>query len=338
MRNFVIFIKMASFLVIQTASIGDVILATPVIESIHASDPGHRIDFLLKRGCEGLFSGHPLLNDVLIWDKDQQKYKGLSKLKKDVAGRNYDVVINLHRFASSGCIAAFSGAAIRVGFDKNPFSFAYTRKVKHRIDVSQGIHETRRNLMLIEGIVPECIARPRLYPRPEDEEVVKPYLQGSFITISPASLWYTKQWQEDRWAELIQVLPRHYTVYLLGGPADVSLCGRLADVSDGNAEVLAGKLSLLQTAALMKSAVMNYTNDSAPMHLASAMNAPVAAVFCSTVPEFGFGPLSDCSYIIQAEEKLNCRPCGLHGQRSCPERHFKCSSSIQIQQLLQCLK
>lgn len=65
----------------------------------------------------------------------------------------------------------------------------------------------------------------------------------------------------------------------------------------------------------MHDAQMNYVNDSAPMHLASAMNAPTAAIFCSTIPEFGFGPLSDDSRVIQIQKPLACRPCGLHGKR-----------------------
>jgi len=76
---------------------------------------------------------------------------------------------------------------------------------------------------------------------------------------------------------------------------------------------------------------MNYVNDSAPMHLASAVNAPVTAVFCSTVPAFGFGPLSDKSFIAEKKEKLYCRPCTLHGKKSCPEQHFKCAEDIQVE-------
>lgn len=75
---------------------------------------------------------------------------------------------------------------------------------------------------------------------------------------------------------------------------------------------------------------MNYVNDSAPMHLCSAVNAPVTAIYCSTIPEFGFGPLSDNSHILQTKEKLSCRPCGLHGFKSCPEKHFKCAWGIEV--------
>ena len=103
-------------------------------------------------------------------------------------------------------------------------------------------------------------------------------------------------------------------------------------VNSGNDQVenLAGKLTLTESAELIKNARMNYVNDSAPLHMASAMNAPVTAYFCSTVPEFGFGPLSEHSVIVETNEKLSCRPCGLHGHKQCPQGHFNCGNQISI--------
>ena len=86
---------------------------------------------------------------------------------------------------------------------------------------------------------------------------------------------------------------------------------------------------------MMEAAAMNYVNDSAPLHFASAMNAPVTAIFCSTIPEFGYTPLSDISHIVETSEKLPCRPCGLHGKKACPEGHFKCGFTIKNEQLLE---
>jgi heptosyltransferase-2 len=85
----------------------------------------------------------------------------------------------------------------------------------------------------------------------------------------------------------------------------------------------------------MKEAVMNFTNDSAPLHLASAVNAPVTVIYCSTIPGFGFGPLSGDSTIIETREKLDCRPCGLHGLKACPEKHFRCATTIDTRELVQ---
>ena len=84
----------------------------------------------------------------------------------------------------------------------------------------------------------------------------------------------------------------------------------------------------------MKGAIRNYVNDSAPLHLASAMNAPVTAFFCSTVPWFGFGPLSDDSVIAQTDIILACKPCGLHGYRQCPLGHFRCATTIDTDRFI----
>jgi heptosyltransferase-2 len=70
------------------------------------------------------------------------------------------------------------------------------------------------------------------------------------------------------------------------------------------------------------------------MHFASAMNAPVVAVYASTVPSFGYGPLSDTSFIVETTTPLTCRPCGLHGKKQCPLKHFDCAQTIQTQQLV----
>ena len=101
---------------------------------------------------------------------------------------------------------------------------------------------------------------------------------------------------------------------------------------------LAGHLSFLDSTALMQSALMNYVNDSAPLHLCSATNSPVTAIFCSTIPEFGFGPLSEKSFVVQEQDNLVCRPCGLHGKKICPLGHFNCGQNINTNNLLEIFK
>jgi heptosyltransferase-2 len=164
------------------------------------------------------------------------------------------------------------------------------------------------------------------------------YKKKPFITISPASVWFTKQYPASKWVELINNLPSDHTIYLIGAGDDHDLCEQVRKGTGHPAVVnLAGQLSFLESAALMKDAVMNYVNDSAPMHFASAVNAPVTAVYCSTLPSFGFGPLSDRSTIVEIEEMLLCRPCGLHGRKVCPLGHFNCAHKIKVGQLVNAL-
>ena len=99
---------MKKILVIQTASIGDVILSTPVIESLHSKFPDAKIDFLLKKGTDSLFKAHPFLNQVIVWDKSKRKYPNFLRILKNVRQTNYDYVINIQRFASTGFLTVFS--------------------------------------------------------------------------------------------------------------------------------------------------------------------------------------------------------------------------------------
>src|SRR5258706_16049953 len=104
--------RFQSFLIIQTAFIGDVILATGLIEKLHQHYPDASIDFLLRKGNEGLLTGHPLLRNVLIWDKKESKISNLFKVISLVRSNQYDGVVNVHRFASSGFITALSGSKL----------------------------------------------------------------------------------------------------------------------------------------------------------------------------------------------------------------------------------
>lgn len=323
------------FLVIQTAFLGDVILATSVAEKLHQFFPTDEIDFLLRKGNEGVFENHPFIKEVIVLEKKKNKLKNLFSIASVVRKKKYDCVINLHRFGSSGFITWRSGAKEKIGFDKNPFSFCYTKKVTH--EIGNGKHEVERNNELIAHLTDPVAVKPKLYPSEKDFQSVA-FKTLNYICIAPASVWLTKQFPKEKWIELINSLEENIIVYLIGAKNDFALCEEIKSKTESRKSVilnnLSGKLSLLQTAALIKNAKMNYVNDSAPMHIASAMNAPTTAIFCSTIPAFGFGPLSDSSKIIETKTKLDCRPCGLHGYRECPEKHFKCALQINTKEIL----
>ena len=331
---------MKRILIIQTASLGDVVLATPLIEKLYHFFPQARIDFLLKEGNDALLRYHPYLKHVIVWDKSEKKYQKLWELIGVIREQKYDLVVNTQRFASTGLMTAFARARKTVGFRKNPFSLFFTLRLTHKISAKEGSpHEIERNLKLIEHYTDTSLFKPKLYPSQHDFALVSQYKTKQFITVSPGSLWFTKEYPAEKWAGFIKQLDEGLMVYFLGSGKEREKINRiLGNSGHTNSLNLAGKLTLLESAALMRDALMNYTNDSAPMHLASAMDAPVAAIFCSTVPEFGFGPLSSTSFVIQTTENLPCRPCGLHGKKTCPKKHFKCAETIKINQLLLCLK
>lgn len=327
-------------LIIQTAFIGDVILATGILEKLHRFYPDAQLDILVRKGNEGLFNAHPFLHNVLVWDKRHQKLKNLFKLLFLIRSQRYDSVINIHRFASSGILTAFSKAKMRIGFKKNPFSFLFSHRIPHIIgNVRSALHEVQRNDMLIQTITDNSFPQVKLYPDEKDTKKVEKYFLNDYICIAPTSVWFTKQFPSEKWIAFIEKLAsKNLKIILLGAKSDFSACENIkSKIPAMDIENLSGQLNLLQSAALMKHAKMNFVNDSAPLHLASAVDAPVTAIFCSTIPDFGFYPLSSKHFIVETTEKLHCRPCGLHGKKNCPQKHFSCAHGITTEQLLHCI-
>lgn len=318
-----------SVLVIQTAFLGDVILATPVISELNRLFPSVKIDVLVKKGNESLLANNPAIREVLVLDKSKNKISEIWRLISLFKKRRYDLTLNLHRFGSSGLIAGFSGAKEIYGFDKNPFAFLYTKRYKH--EIGNGTHEVTRNLSLLADFGADSLSRPSLFPSEVDVRLVSEYANERFVCLAPASVWYTKQLPVEKWIELINSLPKELKIYLVGGKTDFDLCQQIIKKSHRVEQLknLAGQLTLLQTAALFASSERVYVNDSGPLHIASAMNVPTTAFFCSTVSEFGFGPLAEKSEINQVEN-LECRPCGLHGKKECPLGHFACGNEMVV--------
>ena len=324
---------MRRILVIQTAFIGDVVLATAMLENLHAAYPSAKLDILVRGGAQELFIDHPYINKVHVWDKKKNKYQHLFQIIKTIRRVKYDVVINVQRYLATGIITVLSGATKTIGFDKNPLGFLFSETVKHEFGAAA--HETSRNHALLASLTTAPVAKPALYPSAANLKKKKKWQGTPYICMSPGSVWETKKMPAQNWIQLINAVPANYTIYLMGAPNEKDLCEEiLSGSSRGDVFNIAGQLNLLEAAALIKGAQLNYVNDSAPMHLASATNAPVAAIYCSTIPAFGYGPLSDTQFIVETLEPLPCKPCGLHGKTACPLGHFKCGHTITTAQLL----
>jgi ADP-heptose:LPS heptosyltransferase len=318
-----------NILIIQTAFIGDAILASSLVEKLHSKFPNASVTVLVRKGNEGIYLNHPFLKETLVWDKNEGKYRNLFKLLFQIRKNKYDLVVNCHRYASSGFLTAFSGAHHKAGYKQTPFAYMLDHAPKHTF--GDGKHEVERYNELIEDFTGKEFSLPKIYPSVVDIEKVKPYQNKEFICIAPSSVWFTKQLPKHKWIELCDAVSETTTIYVLGSPADKDLANAIIQLSKHKGIVsLCGDLSLLQSAALMQKAKMNYVNDSAPLHLASATNSSVTAFYCSTVKEFGFYPLSEKSRVVDAG-KMDCRPCGMHGYKACPKGHFNCGNKIEIQ-------
>jgi heptosyltransferase-2 len=167
-------------LLIQTAFLGDVILATPVIEELKRIFPSASIDVLVKKGNESLLSNNPYCYNVFTFNKKEGKVKELIRLTRLIRSNQYDLAINLHRFGSSGILMLLSKAKLKYGFQKNPFSFAYTKTFEHQI--GNGQHEVERNLSIIKEFGAKEKCRPSLFPSQQHIEKIEQYI------------WRTRRW------------------------------------------------------------------------------------------------------------------------------------------------
>ncbi len=326
-------------LVVQTAFPGDVVLTIPLIAELKAQLPGAAIDVVVTPAAGGLLDGHPALRSVLPYDKhgSDRGIGGFLRLARVLRRNSYDVALIPHRSLRSALLAFCARIPGRCGFHRSAGWMLFTDVVRY----DPARHEIERNLSLLTPIVPGAAGFrfPTLHPSAADQAVVDAFLNEAqippgtpMVAVAPGSVWATKRWPEERFAGLLRKLEGEWTV-LIGGEGDVELCGRLKREAGGDhCAVAAGKLSLLQSAALIGRCRLIVTNDSAPMHLALAMGTRVVAIFGPTVPEFGFGPKGDSDVVVQADG-LHCRPCAIHGGKNCPLGTLECMMGVGVEEV-----
>jgi heptosyltransferase-2 len=330
---------MKRYLVIQTAFIGDAILTLPLIQALKNAEVETFVDVLVIPRTSGLFSNHPAVSEILTFDKNgkDRGLTGLQRVARLIAQHQYEAALIPHRSIRSALLPWLSRIPARIGFDRSAGWFLLTQTVPYELS----LHEVGRNLRLLEplGIHLNGKVLPNLYPSREDVQVVNAFLMqrnlkdtSAVIGIAPGSVWKTKRWPKERYAELSRrLVEQGLAVVLVGGEQDQSLCQEIqAFAASQRVALAAGQLSLLQSAELIRRCEAFVSNDSAPLHIATAMRTPVVAIFGSTVPEFGFAPYGEKSVVIETKG-LSCRPCSTHGRQRCPIKTFECMENISTE-------
>ncbi|MBE0556300.1 MAG: glycosyltransferase family 9 protein [Proteobacteria bacterium] len=317
-------------LIIQTAFAGDLVLTTPLITACAEAMHGACIDVLCIPSTSGLLENNPHIRDLIVYDK--RGGERLGAVMRTISRRSYDICLTPHRSMRSAILARSSRARIRVSFDRSSGGLLHT----HRVVYDRGVHEVRRNLALLHAldIHPDPDTPPRLYPGSGDMETARAIVERlgnrPVICFAPGSVWATKRWTEEGFAGLAQKLLGTHSIVLLGGADDRLLCSRItARVSDARCISTAGDLPYLASAALLQMSGLLVSNDSAPVHIASAVSTPVVEIYGATSPEFGFTPFGVPHRIVQVEG-LPCKPCGIHGSERCPKVHFACMRDLSV--------
>jgi heptosyltransferase-2 len=319
-------------LVIQTAFLGDVVLTTPLL-SVLAERHGP-VDVVTTPAAADLLAGHPAVAQVLPYDKRgaARGWRGFRAMGSMLRARVYHTVYLPHRSIRSAALALWSGAPSRIGFSDSPAAMTYTQTVAR----APAGHEVDRLLALAGPLQGEPPAV-SLALGPRDLDAADTWLADHqvgtrFTVIAPGSVWATKRW--PYYAELASALDG--MTVIVGGREDTALAQEIVAGSGGKAVSAAGALSLRQSAAVIQRAACLVTNDSAPLHLATAVGTPVVALFGPTVPEFGFGPRRGGDVVL-GHGDLPCRPCSRHGPQRCPLGHHRCMRELSVQSVIRAI-
>jgi heptosyltransferase-2 len=328
--------EIENILVIQTAFIGDAVLTLPLIQTIRKKYPASKVDIVVAPRSKDLFANHPDIREAIAFDKrgKDRGLTGLLRMAKHLQSRSYGLALVPHRSLRSAALAFLIGVPRRIGFNRSTGRFLMTATVGYR----QDLHEIDRNLSLLEALPDGAWQRelPRLYPSEADRKKVDRLLielevghPEKLVAIAPGTLWNTKRWPKERFASLaVNFDDAGLEIVLIGGREDESLCSEIRTLS-GSSRVYdtSGSLSLLQSAELIRRCNLLVSNDSAPMHLATAVGTSVLAIFGATVPSFGFGPTGPFDAVVETQG-LKCRPCSIHGGDTCPIKTFDCMKNI----------
>ena len=323
-------------LVIQTAFLGDVVLTTPLLAAL--AERHGPVDVVTTPAAAPLLETHPAVRKVIPYDKRGRDHglAALLGLARGLAAARYEVAYLPHRSLRSAALAFLARVPRRIGF-ADGWRLLYT-ETRPRPDAG---HEIDRLLGLADA--PDGAFPPRLYAQPEDERVVGACLADAgitddFVVLAPGSIWGTKRW--PYYEELAAQLARRVAVVVVGGSEDASLGAQIAAAvrtAGGQGLDACGRLTLRQSAALIGRARLLVTNDSAPLHFASALGTRVVALFGPTVPEFGFGPIGAGDLALGVTE-LVCRPCSDHGPAVCPLGHHRCMRDLPLATVMTALE
>jgi heptosyltransferase-2 len=320
---------MPSSLVIQTSFLGDTVLTTPLLVQLARRGA---VDVVVTPASAALLANHPAVRRIIVYDK-RGADRGLAAfvaIGRRLREERYDVAFLAQGSLRSGALALLSRAPSRVGFDTSAGRWFYTKRVEYRED----LHHAARLLRLARPNGRPATfdeLRPSLFPGEAERTAVDAVLGGSdvssgapLVAMAPGSVWGSKRW--PYYPELAAMLAGKARVVVVGGPEDRELANAIVAAAPQVVDAT-GKLSLLASAELIGRAAVIVTNDSAPLHLASAMGTPTVAIFGPTVPAFGFGPLAPKS-VVAGHDALPCRPCDRHGPQRCPLGHHKCMREL----------
>jgi lipopolysaccharide heptosyltransferase II len=334
-------------LIIRFSSIGDIVLASPLLRVLRKKFPAAQIDFVTKKEYSGLVRNNPHVNCTFEFDA-ALGLSGLHHLKEKIRREQYDLILDIHGSLRSRYLRAAAGARDVMTINKRIAARTMLVKFKRNfyrntVSVADRYIEPLRTFGIendgkgLELFIPDEVmfgVSGKLAP-------LRLNRYEKVIGFCPSARHETKRWPHERFAAAGSLLAREFDAKMLlfGSAEDKPICDPIAQsINSGSdqerAVNLCGVLDLLETAAAMEFCDIIVTNDSGLMHIATAMKKKIVAIFGSTVREFGFFPLGRDAIVLE-RAGLPCRPCSHIGRNKCPESHFKCMNEIQVEDVVQ---
>ncbi|MEP0846438.1 MAG: lipopolysaccharide heptosyltransferase I [Phycisphaerae bacterium] len=325
-------------LIIKPSSLGDIIHALPVLAGLRAALPHAHIAWLAANAFAPLLDGHPLLDEVIPFDRRRFGRMGYHPgafvaFWRFVAGlraQRFDLILDLQGLIRSGLISWFSGAHRRIGFaDAREGAWLFYGE---RVSLPPAeIHAVERNLRLLEALGMK-VNKPEfpLGLRADELDAASRRLreQGveprNFAAVIPGARWKSKLWPAEHLAELLRRMHAADMgpIVLLGAPDERAWANALVAASGAPAVNLVGETTLRELAAMIHFARVVVCHDSGPMHIAAALDRPTIALFGPTNPH-RTGPYSAAARVLT--NPVECAPCY---RRTCPFGHQACLAQL----------
>ena len=330
-------------LIIRFSSIGDIILTTPLIRALRTRFPEARLDFVTKREFGELLDSNPHLDQLHLYDA-RSGAKGLSALARELRHNRYDLCVDLHKNLRSRHLRLLLRVPRVVSYSKQ--SLRRTLLLKTGINLYKKpilpIPERYMQQLAPFGVSPDGKG-PELFPTGQHDAKVRQLFEEEHVDSQPILVGFApiaahplKQWPLEKFAQLgWQLIQKHQArILIFGSPSEQRFCQTLAQQIPNDPILLCGKLSFLESAAALKSCALFVGNDSAGVHMASAMQTPAVAIFGPTVEELGFYPYGVLLRVVSVP--LPCRPCTHTGKGRCKNtEHHACMKRISVEQVVQ---
>jgi heptosyltransferase-2 len=317
-------------LVIRFSSLGDIALMLPMLRELRKGYPGGEIHLATKSEYSGLLEGNGDV-DFIHCLPDTTLASSL-KLFRALGKIDFDMVIDAHGVLRSVLISAFLSAGKKIRIDKEQLK--KTLLIKGSVNYYKEIHtQSGRYLDLATRSGVALSGERYLIDIPRAADIRAGALLAEagiedmpLVAFAPGARWPAKQWPAEYFSDLVSALAaRGFGCVMTGSAGEKALCETIKRPSAGSLNA-AGRLSIMESAALLGKCRLLVTNDSAPLHLAEAAGTPVVAFFGPTAREFGFFPLLPESKVL--ERDLACRPCSRNGSKECRFGTRECLVSI----------